>query len=294
MILGDFFESSQEAFIDAVRSDRTLGPVPVILCTDRRRITEVIRKINGNVNDYLVRPFEKEEIAARIDRVIERHEQVLNSNPLSHLPGNITIKNEVTRLTRARKRFALIYVDLDHFKGYNDYYGYSRGDCVIAFLAELCRERLFRETPGDIEPFAGHIGGDDFILVRSPENVEEFCENFIRDFDRRLPRFYDPADRAKGFIATRDRRGVLRRFPLLSVSMAVVRNTASHPMHFGEMSRRGSEIKKYLKTRSGSHYLVDRRRAERNGRRKTRLSTAKDEKRTQHSLPAEENMGEVF
>lgn len=259
LILGDFYGTIQESLITELRKDLYLGNIPVILCADKKNITRVIRKINGNVNDYLVKPFKMEELNARIERVLTRHEKLLNTNPLSHLPGNISIKAKVLELNEHKKDYAVVYMDLDHFKPFNDFYGYSRGDDVIRFVADLCRKYSQGTEANPSSYFAGHIGGDDFVIIHPKETIHSYCEDFIKEFDEKIKEFYNPKDLKKGFIRIQNRKGIIERFPLMSISLAVVCIDALQPLHYGEISLRGSEIKKYLKSFKGSHYLIDRR-----------------------------------
>ena len=259
LIVGDFYGDIQESLISALRKDLYLGNIPVILCADKKNITRVIRKINGNVNDYLVKPFRTEELNARIERVLTRHEKLLNTNPLSHLPGNISIKAKVSELNDQKKDYAVVYMDVDHFKPFNDYYGYSRGDDVIRFVADLCRKYSQGTENSPSSYFAGHIGGDDFVIIHPRETIHTYCEAFIREFDEKIKDFYNTQDLKRGYIRIQNRKGKIERFPVMSISLAVVCIDALHPLHYGEISLRGSEIKKYLKSFKGSHYLIDRR-----------------------------------
>ncbi len=259
LILGDFYGDIQERLITDLRKDLYLGNIPVILCADKRNITRVIRKINGNVNDYMVKPFRVEELSARIERVLTRHEKLLNTNPLSHLPGNISIKAKVLELNEHKKNYAVVYMDLDHFKPFNDFYGYSRGDDVIRFVADLCRKYSQGSEVNPSSYFAGHIGGDDFVIIHPKETIHSYCEEFIKEFDSKIKEFYNPNDLKKGYIRIHNRKGKFERFPVMSISLAVVCVDAQAPLHYGEISLRGSEIKKYLKSFKGSNYLIDRR-----------------------------------
>jgi len=259
IIVGDFLCHDQEHLINLVREDYILNNTPVILCANNRNLTKMITRINGNVNDYLVVPFETEEAIARIGRVIDRHEKVLNSNPLSHLPGNILIKDHVSQLNKKNEDYALIYLDLDNFKAYNDYYGYSKGDEVIKFVAELCRDSILEKGIENSKSFIGHIGGDDFIVVRSVNEIEEYCQILVDKFDENIKYFYNEVDRDNGFINSFDRQGCSKQFPIMTLSVSVVIKDGSSKMHYGKLSRKGAEIKKFLKALSGSNYLIDRR-----------------------------------
>ncbi|MBN2145698.1 MAG: diguanylate cyclase [Candidatus Aureabacteria bacterium] len=259
LILGDFGGMNQEDLVSQFRNNSFLSNIPIILCAGKTEITSIIRKINGNVNDYLVKPYNQEEVSARIERVLRRHEEVLNSNPLSHLPGNIAIKKRIMHLSSLKEEFAVIYLDLDNFKAYNDYYGYFKGDEVIRFVADLCHVEALQADDHAEDTFVGHIGGDDFVLIRPVSHMESFCGKLIQKFDEKITGFYSKRDRERGYIMSRDRKGMLKKFPLMSLTLAVVVNEKGSALHYGEISARGSEIKHYLKSFRGSHYLIDRR-----------------------------------
>lgn len=260
LIVGDFYDKKQEQMIECLRDDYDLHNTPVILCTDKENIANMIRRINGNVNDYLVSPYKKEEVEARIQRVLERHDKLLNSNPLSHLPGNHLIKSHITNLSKNKQDYALVYIDLDNFKAYNDHYSYSKGDEVIQSTAALLSQHITRDNDFDRKiSFTGHIGGDDFVFVRPKNKLRNFLESVVKDFDEQIKSYYSSEDLQNGFIITKDRKGNEKKFPLMSISLAAVINPGKNPMHYGELSLRGSEIKKYLKTQQGSGFLIDRR-----------------------------------
>ncbi|NJC87759.1 MAG: GGDEF domain-containing protein [Desulfuromonas sp.] len=181
----------------------------------------------------------------------------LDASPLTRLPGNIAIEQVLKAKMVQGEKFALCYIDLDDFKAYNDRYGYARGSELIKITGEI----LYRtkDECGDPGDFVGHIGGDDFVLVTSPENVEPVCKAIIAAFDSAVPEHYDPDDRERGYIEGTDRYGVTRRFPLMSISIAVVtdvRRNFSSPLEIAQVA---TEIKDYVKSLPGSNYLVDRR-----------------------------------
>ena len=136
-----------------------------------------------------------------------------NVNPLSGLPGNPTITEELeSRLARS-EHFALLYVDIDRFKEFNDHYGFTRGDRVITMLAEI-----LIHTAGADQRFVGHIGGDDFVLLARAEDAEAIAEEITRRFDDSIQALYDPEDRARGWIEAHDRRGRLRHTPFATAT----------------------------------------------------------------------------
>lgn len=185
----------------------------------------------------------------------------LDASPLTRLPGNIAIEQVLKGKMLHDEKFALCYIDLDDFKAYNDKYGYARGSDLIKLAGEI----IYRAKAecGDVDDFVGHIGGDDFVLITSPDNVEPVCQAIIDAFDSAVPGLYDQDDRARGYIEGTDRYGVTRRFPLMSISIAVVSDARRNFTTPLEIAQVATEIKDYVKTLPGSNYLIDRRTGQR-------------------------------
>lgn len=197
------------------------------------------------------------DIREMMRKIQENQQLCLDASPLTRLPGNIAIEQVLKGKMVQGEKFALCYIDLDDFKAYNDRYGYARGSELIKLTGEIIYRT--KDDCGDPGDFVGHIGGDDFVLITAPENVEPVCEAIITAFDRAAPEFYDVEDRERGFIEGTDRYGVTRRFPLMSISIAVVTDSRRNFNSPIEIAQIASEIKDYVKSLPGSNYLVDRR-----------------------------------
>jgi diguanylate cyclase (GGDEF)-like protein len=181
----------------------------------------------------------------------------LDANPLTHLPGNLAIDRELQLRIKANIPFAHTYIDLDNFKAYNDRYGYQRGSDLIARVGDLIREVVAK--CGSDDDLVGHVGGDDYIVLSTPEKAEDLAEGLIEKFDAMVPSFYSEEDREKGAFVAKDRYGVERTFPLMSISVAVVcSDNVNQPTALG-ISRECARMKEHLKNLPGSNYLVDRR-----------------------------------
>jgi diguanylate cyclase (GGDEF)-like protein len=201
------------------------------------------------------------EIQEMMLKIMDSQRRYLDASPLTRLPGNMAIEQVLKEKMERGENFALCYIDLDDFKAFNDKYGYARGSELIKMTGEVIYRAKDRHA--DKEDFVGHIGGDDFVLVTSPGRADQVCETIIHEFDRLIPEYYLAEDRARGFIEGTDRYGVKRRFPLMSISIAVVsdvRRSFDSPV---EIARVATEIKDYVKSLPGSNYLVDRRGASR-------------------------------
>jgi len=239
-----------------IKSDMMLRHIPVMMLTAQTGVTSKVTGLERGADDYLTKPFDLQELMARIRTLLRRTRQGLEANPLTRLPGNITIENEILRRLEANQPFAVLYLDLNFFKAYNDIYGFIRGDDVIKETAKI----ILKEADKD-RGFVGHIGGDDFIVLTDPQTCEALCERIILRFDESVSTFYNEADREKGFIETKDRRGQMARFPLLSIAIGVVTNKYRQISSLGEVSSIGAEMKHFAKERKdkGSSFAMDRR-----------------------------------
>lgn len=236
-----------------LKNDPQHQHLPVILLTSIAETRSKVRGLDIGADDYVTKPVNVEEFLARVRMILRRTRQDLEANPLTRLPGNPAIAARLEEAVQKKLPMAVLYVDLNQFKAYNDLYGYDAGDQVILRTADILSKAI---APRE---FLGHIGGDDFIVLSTPERAEALCAQVIADFDAAVPGFYREADRARGYIETRDRRGESRRFPLLSIAIGVATNSHRALTSAGQISAIGSEVKKFAKTFSGSKYVVDRR-----------------------------------
>jgi diguanylate cyclase (GGDEF)-like protein len=241
----------------AVKKDLLLQHLPVIMVTGKGEVHDKIDGINSGADDYIVKPFEPKELLARIRMILRRTERDLEANPLTRLPGNVAILNEITGRIEKKELFAVCYCDLDKFKAYNDTYGFERGDMVIRETART----LIRATKesGNTDDFIGHIGGDDFVVVTTPLVVDKLCESIIAYFDAASPTFYSEEDRQKGYILAHNRKGQEQKFGLLSISIGIVSNEFRPIEHVGQVGEIGAELKSLAKSQDVSNYVKDKR-----------------------------------
>jgi len=190
-------------------------------------------------------------------RLKEFEELNLDASPLTRLPGNVAIERTLNELIREKKSFALCHTDLDNFKPFADKYGYAWASEVIKEVAAILKEAT--SHAGQDGDFVGHIGGDDFVIITSSSQVDKICSYVIKEFDRRIVKFYSEADRNAGFIIGKDRRGMEQTFPLLTISIAAVINGGTafeSPLQMAELA---AELKEYAKTLPGSNYVKEER-----------------------------------
>ena len=246
--------------VQLIKGENVYRPISVVLClSDEDAAAHALDWSSIEVDDVLFFPnANPERLRACLEVAMARASRNVDTNPLTHLPGNTAIILYIQRLIENGADFGLAYADLDNFKSFNDKYGFARGDEILMLTGRLIASTV-REM-GCATSFTGHVGGDDFVFVLPEDQIEECCRRVLRTFDAVMPGFYDEEDRAAGKIISTDRQGRICSFPLMSVSVAVVFNINSSLQHYGEASERASSLKKYAKSKPGSVYVLDRRR----------------------------------
>jgi len=241
----------------AVKKDLLLSHLPIIMVTGKGDINDKVNGIDAGADDYIVKPFEPKELLARIRMILRRTARDLEANPLTRLPGNVSILNELSKRLENKSIFSVCYIDLDKFKAFNDKYGFEHGDEVIRETARI----LIRTTEeaGNPDDFIGHIGGDDFVIVTTPDKSDGLCLKIIDEFDKTVPTFYNETDRKKGYIVAKDRKGKEQKIRLLSVSIGVVTNEERAITHVAQISEIGAELKTLAKAQERSNFVKDRR-----------------------------------
>lgn len=243
--------------VKAMREDPILFNKPVIMLTGKDSEYDEIKGLALGIDDYIVKPFNPSVLIARIKAILERKAQSISANPLTLLCGNIVIKSETEKRIAAGIPFAMIYVDLNQFKSFNDKYGFQRGDEVIKNTAHVLI-RAVREC-GQKGDFIGHIGGDDFILLSTPDCFTAVAERIIKLFDETIPSFYDEDDRKNGFIMSVDRAGNTQKFPLMTIALAIISTAHTKIVHYAQLSESAADLKKLAKKEQHSAYVLERR-----------------------------------
>ncbi|MEP6693447.1 MAG: response regulator [Chloroflexota bacterium] len=239
-----------------LRRDPRTRYIPVVFVTAKRTTAEMAARLKNGADDYISKPFDVDELVARIASALRRAEELRSLNPLSGLPGNVTISHEIDARLADATDTACLYVDIDHFKEFNDRHGFTRGDRVIAHLAELLSQAV-REVSEDA--FTGHVGGDDFVVLAPGARAEELANEIIARFDASIPALYDAEDRARGWVEATDRRGRMRHVPFVTVSIGIVPLVPERFTSATEVARAAAEMKEVAKRRTGSCYAIDRR-----------------------------------
>ena len=240
-----------------LRESESNNLMPIIMITSQDAQEDVLIGLELGADDYVKKPFNERELLSRIKNIFRRIDRNRDANPLTGLDGNLEIQREITSRIARGLSIGIIYVDLDNFKAYNDVYGFANGDRIIILSADILRDQT--ALWGNGNDFIGHIGGDDFIIVTTTEKAVMICEEIIAEFDEKVLNFYNEEDRVRGFITTKNRKGEVDTFPLMSISLAIVTNERRELKNTIEIGDIAAEVKKKLKTMAGSNYFLDRR-----------------------------------
>jgi len=255
LMLGD---TTGDQILAEIRGDFRTRLIPVVFLTVRSSLKDKVEHLLAGADDYVTKPFIPEELVARLRAVMSRSTTTRDLNPLTGMSGNSDILREMGLRLANDERFACLYPDIDAFKSYNDHYGFLRGDDVIKTLATIVLEVL--EENYSPRHFAGHVGGDDFVILTDPNLAETIASAITKRFDDAVPALYDPVDRERGWIEFEERNGTTLRAPLVSVSIGIVIAEPGRYTSAAALAARAAEVKGVAKRMPGSKWVLDRRR----------------------------------
>jgi PleD family two-component response regulator len=251
-------ELSGDQVFERLQADHRTRYTPVVFLTGSSRRDDKVRHLRAGADDYVTKPFDIEELAARVQTALRRSRTLGGLNPLSGLPGNTAIYEEMTSRLRAGCRFACLYLDIDNFKSFNDRYGFTRGDTLIAELAEAIFGAV--AASGD-DAFLGHIGGDDFVILCAADEAEPLAEEIVARFGVRSRQLHDAGDIAAGGYEAPDRRGLRSRWPFASVSVGIALSDARAFSTAAALAQAAAEMKTVAKRQIERRVALDRRHA---------------------------------
>lgn len=206
------------------------------------------------LDDFLICPFRYPELFARISLLIQRSQRVQDHNPLTKLPGNTSIQKAVEGVLG--KPMAVCYLDINHFKPYNDTYGFARGDEVIRMVGRILSNSI--RSLGK-KGFAGHIGGDDFVFIAPFDQAESVCRTVLDHFRLLVSDLFGEDEKARGYYTAKDRNGSEQQIPLLTAAIGIVPTAGSRLSHYGKVAELAAELKHLAKQCPENRYVVDRR-----------------------------------
>ncbi len=248
--------TDKELFLIAeFKKDPAYLRIPILIITEKYLSNDFSEHLY--FDDFVLTKNLQNELLIRANMAFFKKEKTIDVNPLTYLPGNITISKEIQKKLDNNEIFALAYVDMDNFKPFNDRYGFTRGDEVIRMVGRLILNLV--KTKCGKEGFVGHIGGDDFVFIVDYDKVEDVGNEIINYFNYIIPTFYDEPERSLGYIESFDRQGNKNKFPIMRLSIGVAHNKFKKFYHYGAIASVASEMKKYAKAQGGGCVKIDRR-----------------------------------
>jgi PleD family two-component response regulator len=230
-----------------LKEDPRLAHVPVLILTAEAGIENRLGGFEAGAEDYLAKPFDARELLARVSALLRQTRRALDRNPTSGLPGGEAIERELERRRAAGSPFAVVYFDLDDFKPFGDRFGFTVADAAIRAAASALAESG-APHPG---VFAGHVGGDDFVLVCGSEEAAEMAREARSRFDAALRPHLPPETASSGTYRGIDRAGSERELPVTRLSAAVVRIDPARWTSLRSLGERVATAKYLAKTRGG-------------------------------------------
>ena len=242
---------------EKIKKDDDNTITPVIVLSSNKDHDHRINLLKLGVSHYIINPINEDFFYYTIQNTLNLIYINRRVSPLTGLPGNVQIQAEMKKRFSLKETFAMIYLDLDNFKAYNDIYGFLKGDQIIKFTAKTILKNVHTDEYED--SFVGHIGGDDFVAIVSETDYEKICQNIITDFDTNILKYFTDEDVERGYLEVENRKGIMEQFPLTSISIGVVEVEENRFANVLEIGEAGASVKHLAKTIQGSTYVIDRR-----------------------------------
>ena len=239
--------------IQEIRNDSYFSMMPVLGLVPASMVAEN-RMPELPIDDFVIMPLDFSELFSRIALAHQRIRRVLDNNPLTRLPGNTSIQLAIE--LALEEDMAVCYLDINHFKSYNDTYGFTRGDEVIRMVGRITNNVIKENSE---QGFAGHIGGDDFVFIVPLSLAQSISQMIIDHFHHLVSDLFGEHEKKAGFYRAKNRQGEEERIPLLGIAIAIVPTNNAHISHPGKVAEIASELKRLAKKSAHSCYVVDRR-----------------------------------
>lgn len=243
---------------ESIRNNEDNKITPIIIISSNADENHRIEIMKKNVEYYIVKPVTNDFLYYTIKNLLRLLYTNRTVSPLTGLPGNVQIQAELKKRLLTKKKFSVLYLDLDNFKSYNDLYGFLHGDEIIKFTADIISKNI--HLVEEAENFVGHIGGDDFVAIVEGDDSDEICKQIIAEFDVGIEKFYNNSDWERGYLEVENRKSIVEQFPLTSISIGVVIVNPSEYSNILQIGEVGAQVKHIAKTIAGSTYVVNRRR----------------------------------
>jgi PleD family two-component response regulator len=241
----------------ALRGHSDTQGLPVIVVTARGDASTRLQALVAGAAEFVVKPYVWDELLARITNVLELSRRHAGMVSFLGLPGSAATEAEIARLLNGQEDFAFLNLDIDHFRRFNEKFGYEKGDEVVRRLGRVIREVIDAQETN--VRFLGHLGGDDFVILVAPESAQPVADKLIRRFEREARSFFPARDVERGHYEVVNRQGKRETVPLLGLTVALVNHVRERDLHPRRLADVAAELRSYGKSRSGSIVVTERR-----------------------------------
>ncbi len=240
-----------------IRKNKDNNITPIIVTASTRDEDFKIGIMKSKVEYVIFKPLNEKYFYFTVKNISDLISSNRCISALTGLPGNVQIENELKRRISLKAEYALLYIDLDNFKAYNDKYGFMNGDEIIKYTSDIIQASV--QKFGSKGDFVGHIGGDDFVCILNIETARKVGRNIVKTFDKGINQFYTEEDLEKGYIKVLNRKGKLEKFAIVSITVGMISNKYKKYVSVLEIGEEGANIKKKGKAIEGSVFIEDKR-----------------------------------
>lgn len=241
----------------ALRSHDSTQGLPIIVITARGDAATRLQALVAGAHEFLVKPYAWDELLARIHNVMELARRHAGAPSFVGLPGSAAAEAQIARLLHGKEDFAFLSFDVDHFRRFNEKFGYEKGDELVQLLARLAVD-LVEEAESAVK-FVGHLGGDEFVILVNPLAALRVAEGLIRGFDREARRLFPAREAERGSYEVVNRRGKRETVPLPALTVALIDHVQERQLHPRQLADVAAELRGYGKSRAGSIVVCERR-----------------------------------
>ncbi len=213
------------------------------------------KALRSGIDDYIQKPIIPNLFVNKVEHILYQNRKKIYMNALTGLPDIHIVESEYLSRSMNKETFSLAYLDMDNFKSFNDEKGVKAGDDAIQLIARACMQ--VRAHYSKEELFVGHLGGDDFFLIGTSEEMEKIIREVYRNFTEKTKYLFTSEEISNGYYRGLDREGNPINIPLLSVSTAIIcfDSNTNQPQSFQSITEKSAKIKKEVKKKPGNSII---------------------------------------
>ncbi|MBV9710826.1 MAG: diguanylate cyclase [Ktedonobacteraceae bacterium] len=247
--------------IRRLRSHPKSMHIPIILLSSSSSVTLKVHALEAGVDNYIFNPAPSGPLPLEVvDELLAcvrsqlRRAQLCSLSPLTLLPGGLQLERAIDSKLNSADPWSILYLDLDNFKAFNDVYGFLAGNNMILLVGHICQRVVYED--GNTDDFIGHVGGDDFVVVTTPDRSYTLCRNILARYKQESTLLYRQDDLERGTISGVDRKGRPYQFPLVSLSIGVVSSQGRRLHSTDEIGTLVAEAKRHAKQSPGNVFFL--------------------------------------